>query len=309
MCYLHNENHHYANENCLFIGAGCIFVGSIICSVITHINDKKAWMAYLVANGFNDTVKSLGKIADVLLVEEAFGGTSSGMTLRAENFKFAVENCTTHTALARALIKFEGNILFERLSVDFLNSRQNWKSRLIALNGPQSFISLKTEAGFLQSSIIPRSYVHIMTRDLLTLVLGYNLPEFIVWEIFLYLIDASGIRSRLSPLLSYNTDGQGFRNDYYYGGTQCFSNSLLKNSSYQLDTIKIKSLDIVAVTKVKQTPEMVQITDEPPRFNRQGRPMYLGEYDGKNNFYCGIDYNCGPTYGPQCSSCYGFHNY
>ena len=306
VCYLHKQNHDYADEKLLFVGIVIISVVMIISATITRFKEKREWKLELVANGLNDTIGALGRVADVLLVEEAFGGTCDGMALRANKFRTEIENCTSHTAFAHALMKFEENVLFERLTVQFINARHDWHYRLRELQGPKVFITLRSEAELLQSSIVPRSYVHKMSRELLTIILGYNLPEFVVWEIYCYLIDASGIRNVLKPLLTLSSSDDTIRqlNNRTDYGNLCFAEKLTQSAKQTFDVIKIENCEVGATKHKKSL--AVLVNAKMKRYNHAGRPMELGEYGGKNNYYCGIAYNCGPTYGPQCVSCVGF---
>lgn len=247
VCYFHNIDRDWADSTALFIGWGCIFGMAILIAVYVQWCDYGVWKLQLQEAGLGDTIAAIGQISDVLLTEEAVSNEykRGDAKNRIAKWRHEAERALSTYHIGQLLLKLEQDVLFERLTLPFLNQihtwRENFTDRRGALHSNLQFDQLNLLANELLQAIKPRSSLTLVTRNLLTLVMRRKLPVEISWEIFSFLVDTTQVKIVLLPLNfidPFNHENKYYK--IYSATTQLFTATALK-----LNTVikQIQTLD------------------------------------------------------------------
>ena len=112
--------------------------------------------------------------------------------------------CRSAPALGLLLVRFEEQILAERLRFDFLISRDEWRSLLLSSSseeGGVSYDQVAQGARALRGAIRPHAPLAVVNKHLVAMVFVNHLPEYVVWEVFRFMYDVTPLVRILQPLL------------------------------------------------------------------------------------------------------------
>jgi hypothetical protein len=220
-CYLREKDISVMGYGGLLVIAGIILALGIVAGIVIQNRAVESWKLQLLQAGLGDAVLSITQFSDMLIEEEAVGGSYEGVKSRAQQFALEVEGALTAPHLARLLVRFEERILSERLSYEFLISRESWQHELLRNDRPVTFDSVQTSLTVLKTAIKPRAPLATINKHILALIFNRKLPEFVAWEVFSFMYDATHMRKMLSSALSLNEHGappvDTVHSGYYYG--------------------------------------------------------------------------------------------
>ena len=228
LCYIRGNEDWRVSSEFAFTGyrgvltvSGALLLVGVVAGHFVQRRAKEMWKLLLLEAGLGDVVQSMTRIADLLVQEEAIGGSTTGAKTRAEKFQLEVQEALSAPHLGYLLVQFEEKILAERLNYDFLLHRSEWKRDLLRDSEPVTFETLLRSAEVLRSAVKPRAALATVNKHVLALIFLYKLPEYIAWEVFSFMYDASSLRLVLAPALTLNEKGlPPFEDDstpYSYG--------------------------------------------------------------------------------------------
>jgi len=207
----------WANENALFLGWGVCFLFGLLVALFAQRQARNHWMEALQRSGLGAALDSLLQTADTLMVQEALDlKRNLKLENRIEEFRKKAQSCLSAKDAAFLLASLENSILVDRLSPEFLRSRNEWLGDLLqhhmmeeeSFESPPrfTFARIKHCAESLKAAIIPTAHALNMSRQVLTVLLSRRVPPEIAWAIFDYCSDSTAARVLLSTVLAIGVD-------------------------------------------------------------------------------------------------------
>lgn len=127
----HRNHEEWATTRNMYIGYGVIFAIGVLYSLYSQYRSYRVFQQQILENGLSQAITNICNCADVLVVEDALGGTKSGKEMRIQMIQKKLSQATTSIAVCKLLLQLEQNILVEKLEYSFLEKRPNWKKSLL----------------------------------------------------------------------------------------------------------------------------------------------------------------------------------
>lgn len=224
LCYIRDTDFlssgsHWRDQTVLFPAAAVVFLVGCLAGIREQHRASQEWSIQLQAAGLGDALERVAGLGRALLVGEALGGTSDGAARRAQELLARAHECRSAPALGLLLVRFEEQVLAERLRFDFLVSRDDWRSVLMGGGrgedkdkdtggeaGGVSYDQVAEGAQRLQQAIRPRPPLAVVNKHLVAMVFINHLPEYVAWEVFKFMFDVTPLLRTLQPLLAASTE-------------------------------------------------------------------------------------------------------
>lgn len=219
LCYtrdtdLLSAGSHWRDQTLLFPVAGFLFFVGGAAGVLVQRRASNDWALVLQAAGLGDALESVASVGDTLLVAEALGGSQKGSRQRVEALLARAQECRSALDLGLLLVRFEEQILAERLRHHFLLSRDQWRKQLLGEgtsheitaqgNGHVSAVTydhVTQGAQALLGAIRPHAPLAVVNKHLVAMVFINHLPEYVAWEVFRFMYDVTPLVHVLQPML------------------------------------------------------------------------------------------------------------
>jgi len=219
LCYIReteflSEGSHWRDQTVFFPVAAVMFFAGGVGGYWAQHRSTEQWTVLLQAAGLGDALEGIVALGEVLLVEEALGGSSDGARRRTEAILAKVKECRSAPALGLLLVRFEEQILAERLRHHFLVSRGQWRAQLLggshaeddaekgsAAVAAVSFDHVVQGVQALVAAVRPRAPLALVNKHLVAMVFINHLPEYVAWEVFKFMYDVVPLAQALQPLL------------------------------------------------------------------------------------------------------------
>jgi hypothetical protein len=209
LCYVRDTDFlsagsHWRDQTVFFPVAAGLFLLGAAGGFRAQRRAAEAWGVLLQGAGLDDALQDVVGLGEMLLVQEALGGAKEGARQRAEGLLAMAAGCRSAPALGLLLVRFEEQILAERLRFDFLISRDEWRSLLLSSSseeGGVSYDQVAQGARALRGAIRPHAPLAVVNKHLVAMVFVNHLPEYVAWEVFRFMYDVTPLVRILQPLL------------------------------------------------------------------------------------------------------------